>query len=539
MAVSTEGKRRHSREGICAFLSFVPVLGSFGFFYMYHHSGRKQYKNLGILYAALSGFGMLLFLNWVYTAHLSGGNLFSAFRWLVFDLDPKRSGYTSVGVMARLGALPLVLFIYLACIVHTMLAREDYLKYMEQAVCPYRSDPALFSDRTWKRDNQLWLVMCFIPLFNGIALHFVGWRVKKKRIAWVGIILILVSLLLFITMQCFYSYGNSFSYAIGSIIRDSSNFPVALWLIEGNSVTTGMFLLIVHFTGILLAFMFRQDYLHSVAQQWLEDTQASPNYANREWRRANSGWQIWTFLPLIGGIGTFRGGMLSKNKRLIRNGIILLAINMVVLIFTLMGVSGYNSAASRWINGFSITDDSYIFLRNVYALLLIFPQRILLLLWGLSIYMGCLYRRTVLLGRASTLGQYSSDLEREIASQKRYHERSVSGAAKARQEAASPPSGQIVDAASDPGPTALLDINTCTSAELSSLPGITLADARRAVAYREEHHGFSSVDEFVDKLAIKPHFAVQIFKLATASPIQPADSPTAKAAGGHRRSIDL
>ena len=37
--------------------------------------------------------------------------------------------------------------------------------------------------------------------------------------------------------------------------------------------------------------------------------------------------------------------------------------------------------------------------------------------------------------------------------------------------------------------------------------------------YRDQHGGFVSVDEFVDVLALKPHFAVQIFRMAEASPL--------------------
>ena len=61
----------------------------------------------------------------------------------------------------------------------------------------------------------------------------------------------------------------------------------------------------------------------------------------------------------------------------------------------------------------------------------------------------------------------------------------------------------------------LVNINTCTQEELMKLPGVSVAMAMKAIAYREEHGGFETVDAFVDFLALKPHFAVQIFEKTT------------------------
>ena len=64
---------------------------------------------------------------------------------------------------------------------------------------------------------------------------------------------------------------------------------------------------------------------------------------------------------------------------------------------------------------------------------------------------------------------------------------------------------------------AVLDINTCTREELMTLPGLSVAQASRAMTYRWENGGFRSVDEFIDVLKIKPHFAVQILPRITVS----------------------
>lgn len=68
-----------------------------------------------------------------------------------------------------------------------------------------------------------------------------------------------------------------------------------------------------------------------------------------------------------------------------------------------------------------------------------------------------------------------------------------------------------------PAATGIVDVNRCTQSELMALPGMTVAQAKRAMEYRAERGGFRSLDEFVDVLEIKPHFAVQIFSAATVS----------------------
>ncbi len=48
------------------------------------------------------------------------------------------------------------------------------------------------------------------------------------------------------------------------------------------------------------------------------------------------------------------------------------------------------------------------------------------------------------------------------------------------------------------GPDAVVDLNTADQATLETLPGIGPALAGRIIAWREEHGGFSSVDDLLD-----------------------------------------
>lgn len=57
-----------------------------------------------------------------------------------------------------------------------------------------------------------------------------------------------------------------------------------------------------------------------------------------------------------------------------------------------------------------------------------------------------------------------------------------------------------------------IDINTANEDELSSLQGMTIVDAKKAVAYRDEHNGFDTVDEFFNCVNAKPHIIVALEK---------------------------
>lgn len=54
------------------------------------------------------------------------------------------------------------------------------------------------------------------------------------------------------------------------------------------------------------------------------------------------------------------------------------------------------------------------------------------------------------------------------------------------------------------------DINSADEDVLSALKGITIIDAKKAIAYREEHGGFSNTDEFFACINAKPHIIAAI-----------------------------
>ncbi len=49
------------------------------------------------------------------------------------------------------------------------------------------------------------------------------------------------------------------------------------------------------------------------------------------------------------------------------------------------------------------------------------------------------------------------------------------------------------------------DVNTCSIEELMSLPGVSLADAKRVILERETNGEFASVEDFISRSGWKPH----------------------------------
>lgn len=82
----------------------------------------------------------------------------------------------------------------------------------------------------------------------------------------------------------------------------------------------------------------------------------------------------------------------------------------------------------------------------------------------------------------------------------------------------------------------IIDINSCEESDLTSLPGVSIVMAKRAIRYREEHNGFSSKEEFYDTIQLKPHFMVQVQDLVECRPLNNQAIPKEESTG---RKLDL
>lgn len=81
------------------------------------------------------------------------------------------------------------------------------------------------------------------------------------------------------------------------------------------------------------------------------------------------------------------------------------------------------------------------------------------------------------------------------------------------------------------------DINSATEEELTKLKGITIIDAKKAIAYREEHEGFSNIDEFFSCINAKPHIIAANEQLLSVGKYN--DVSLQKIKNNDKRKIDL
>jgi len=64
-------------------------------------------------------------------------------------------------------------------------------------------------------------------------------------------------------------------------------------------------------------------------------------------------------------------------------------------------------------------------------------------------------------------------------------------------------------------PKKKLNLNSASEQELATLPGVSVALAKRAISLKESNGEFTSPQDFCKRLGIMPHFAVQIEEIST------------------------
>lgn len=82
----------------------------------------------------------------------------------------------------------------------------------------------------------------------------------------------------------------------------------------------------------------------------------------------------------------------------------------------------------------------------------------------------------------------------------------------------------------------LVNVNDCDEAALAALPGLSIVDAKKAIAYREQNGAFPTVESFIATLGIKPHIAVQLTGRIT---VGPTAGSRGRTGGGVVRQLDF
>lgn len=489
-----------TRNFLCTLLALIPIIGWMGFLLMAKKSGRKQFRIPGIIYGVLS---MSAFL----------AKTFSEGRLLPIAIREEIGTY----------ALIMLFVLWLACLVHTFIRSGQYLQYLALRVSGLPERHPLTRDRRWRRNNLLWMLWSLIPGTCGLGVLFVGCRLNNRKLKFCGIfteLLVAVCLLARLTVNSFYL---ALSVAKTTIPTVSEFMIICSWAIS-----------------LIWTYAVREEYLDARALVWEEHTRKQPNLLNGKWRRRNSAWQIWTYIPVVGGLGIAIAGIRGGKKKNVVSGVVLCLLGAAVFFMQAVWATDFSWELMEYHSRSFVTDILNSVGRAVHVT---------------ALFLGMVIRWDVLFGRATRLQGYSSEFDRELDFQNRIRARSeklavaqTAAETKAVEEpqntvsetpqtATENTAGRKIDIAEKTSETAGqkdININTCDQEDLMRLPGIGVIQAKRAVEYRSANGGFRSVDEFVELLKIKPHFAVQIFRIAVVdepAADQPDKAPESGAGG--------
>ena len=224
------------------------------------------------------------------------------------------------------------------------------------------------------------------------------------------------------------------------------------------------------------------------------------NITNRgkKWELLNSLWILWSFTLILGCVGFFWiGGRVGKRKWIV-SGLIYLIVNLGLIY------------AAEW-------------LKSMNAIYYNIAGIIVYIGWFSAIVHSLMSRKEYLLRREAvidlkdaTRDAYRNEIRKD------YFGNNEEPAGVFPFPSANNTSGSQTSPATPP--VQKIDLNICSEQELANLPGVGVVLAKRAVETRTKTGGFTSVQDFCERLALMPHFAAQIESLAVATPIKPQTS---------------
>lgn len=538
-------------DAVCPAAALLPFFGFFGFLLMAKRSGRERYARFARIYAGASTVLLLVYL-------LYRAAELSFYRHSVSSTMPVECSlflfwFGGTGRMAGMYEIENVVMrsvigygevllpvlrtlLYLGCTIHTAVCIPGYVRYLREAVYPYRPEgEAQRLPRRKRLRLSLWMLWCLVPVFGYAAPLYAARITGNRRVRRICIALLCISaacLLLTFPEYSMYMYLDTAPTRLIMTVESAAPRAVLFVLVSAMRCCLSVSPLVSY----LLSVMMRPEATEASAAAWLRDTAAHPSVADAKWRFRNSLWQFLTLLPCIGGLGLVVGGTGARNRRMIRagllhlGGVVLFAVPMILLYY-----------AGTRNDGYSLYDPLVIFLGGRYAgsgLRGIMQQNGFYLLWCFGIMLGSMYHREALRGRAEALGGCRSGIDREIRLTKRFLSL---GAVPAMAAAGG---GFVTPDPIDPQPQREpTDLNGCSAPELNAIPGMTSDAAARVLRYRDAHGEIRSAEELIDVLSVKPHRAARILEnvmlSASGEGAEESAAFAASVAGESRRRIDL
>lgn len=457
-------------------LAFLPFLDCLAFFHIGWRARRPRWTGMGVIFAAV----------WL-----------AILAWFCFTGGLGKIGMTFLFVLLSIAA-------YALGIVFAFLSTGDYLKLLASLEARQPQEPELLKQKGWRVKNSLWMLWSLVPGLGTVSFFHVGVRMKSRGMKLAGFAFLLLTTL----PVGLWMLGTTLGGYIPSLSADA--------LLLTRLLIFGVFTeVLLYFVQLYLCCVIRRDYLRAVAPVWEANRVRYACLNSTKWRVLQSWWMLLCLVPYCGGASLIYAGARTKKRKWIIAGA---AITAALLAATIIGRAGQNAGDTA--------------LALAYAL-----HRVFRVTAGFASLCFCtVIREEYITARAAAVDGYASEVDRALDAQARVQRRVSGVQAETPQPmakpAARPAAQQPVKA---PATAETIDLNTCSEETLRTLPGVGIAQAKQAMEYREAHGGFASVDEFVDVTGLKPHFAVQVFELAKASPV-PAKAQEAKPA---RRRIDL
>lgn len=496
-------KKWRRKNSLWVLLSVLPLLGGLAFFHIGYKARRRNWTLLGVAFTA------------VWAAYPVIRFFCAAFM--------DSSGYWRFCNGTELYPLAVVP-LSLAGLIGALLLRKNYLKLLAKREAAEPEEHPLLADGAWRRKNSLWMLWSFLPGFGAVSLFHLGHRMKKWRLTLAGILLAVFNS----------SMAASYLFRLGEGGRRLWNFVTGSVHFSVNLRTLYLypptFFLLLFWVGIYFSAVMRREYLRDIAPGYEETRGRYACLNSWKWRTLQSWWMLLCLIPYCAGAALLAAGLRGKKRSWTIGGGAVSLFYIVEAVVLRVCQSAALKGSDTVVNA-ALLYIAFVAVRRLMAI---------------CVFAACtVIREDYLVARAARLGGYDSQIDQELAQQEQFHRR-IQGEEPVPAEKPVPekklekkPVKPVEKAPEKPAeaPEGALDLNACSEEELRTLPGISLVEAKKAVEYRASHGGFASVDEFIDVLGIKPHFAVQIFERAAVKAAAPA--PRAAEEKTVRRRIDL
>lgn len=371
-------------------LNLIPVAGLLGSFEMYRRTGKKRFSHIGKVF--LIAFAVLFLILLSDLALRATAECFR-FRGLSNAFLTQFGRYGFARDLRMVGALA-VLF-YFARVIYTFVVKRDYSRYRSAYLQNNPPEVLSEAERTAGRALLGWRVIGFFPHIFGFGGLHIGIKTKCRTLSLLGGAALICTFLTPVSLLMYYMAGN----------LKTVDERTAQAILNSASIGLGISSLLLYVLHLIrLQFLYPQ-YFAQESKFRAQTLSAYPNLGNRIWRAENSRWQIWTFVPLFGGIGLILAGKRARNRALVLKGVILLIVNILMALLFIQMYNAYAEEAGYWEKA-----------RIQFCVIPVFF--VPFFLWRLGVYLGFSNRFDVLAAIAEDLGPYFSRADKEIAEMK-------------------------------------------------------------------------------------------------------------------------